>query len=140
MNLKQNFYTVLLAAFASAAIAPGYASTEETPPTANQGLEAVTLQTVDLGAEIEGMEGRALRLRKLTLAPGGHVGIHSHEDRPAVAYILQGTTTVTFGDGSVRRFSAGDSISATKDTTHWHRNDEQKDLVLVTTDVWNAAK
>ena len=104
-------------------------------PTSNEGLNATVLQAIDLGPEIEGMDGRQLRLRKLVIEPGGYIGIHSHKDRPAVAYILQGTTTVTFGDGSEKRFSAGDSIAADRETTHWHRNDEDVDMVLVTVDV-----
>ena len=31
-----------------------------------------------------------MRMRMLTIEPGGHIGIHSHKDRPAVAYFLQG--------------------------------------------------
>ena len=81
------------------------------------------------------MDGRQLRLRKLVIKPGGYIGIHSHKDRPAVAYILEGATTVTFGDGTEKRFAAGDSIAADRNTTHWHRNDEQVDMVLVTVDV-----
>jgi len=76
----------------------------------------------------------------LTLQPGGHIGLHSHKDRPAVAYVMQGTTTVTFGDGTVRRFSAGDSIAADGNTTHWHRNDEQEAAILVTADILHTAK
>jgi len=117
-----------------------FANAEEIAPTSHQGFEAAVLQSLDLGQEIEGLEGRQLRLRKLSLEPGGHIAVHSHKDRPAVAYILQGTTTVTFADGTSKRFSAGDSISADGNTTHWHRNDESEPMVLVTVDVFNAAR
>lgn len=49
---------------------------------------------VDLGPEIEGMAGRQLRMRVLTIEPGGYIGLHSHEDRPAVVYFMQGTDEV----------------------------------------------
>ena len=140
MNRSKFIYKALLAAFAYLVIGPQIASAQQTAPTSNQGLEALTLETVDLGMEIEGMQDRQLRLRMLTLEPGGHIGVHSHKDRPAVAYILQGTTTVTFGNGTVRRFSAGESISATRDTTHWHRNEEQENMTLVTVDVRKLTK
>ena len=140
MNRSKFIYGTLLAAFAYLVIGSQDASAQQSAPTSNHGLEALTLETVDLGMEIEGMQDRQLRLRMLTLEPGGHIGVHSHKDRPAVAYILQGTTTVTFGNGTVRRFSAGESISATKDTTHWHRNEEQENMTLVTVDVRKLAK
>jgi len=112
------------------------AHAQQTPPAATEGVEALKLQAIELGAEIEGMQGRQLRLRKLTLEPGGHIALHSHKNRPAVAYVIQGTTTVTFGDGQVKRFSAGDSIAADGNTTHWHRNDEAEPAVLVTADIF----
>jgi quercetin dioxygenase-like cupin family protein len=111
---------------------------QDSAPSSNQGLEGVVLQTIDLGNEIQGLEGRQLRLRKLTLEPGGHIAIHSHKDRPAVAYVLAGTTTVTFGDGSVKQFNAGDSISANKNTMHWHRNEGSVAMTLVTVDVFKT--
>jgi hypothetical protein len=42
--------------------------------------------TVDLGPEIEGMAGRQLRMRMVTIEPGGAFGpIHDHRDRPGMA-------------------------------------------------------
>lgn len=111
---------------------------EESAPTSNQGLHGIVLQAIDLGEEIEGLEGRQLRLRKLTLEPEGKIAIHSHKDRPAVAYVLEGITTVTFGDGSEMKFSAGDSISANRNTIHWHRNDESQAMTLITVDVYKS--
>jgi quercetin dioxygenase-like cupin family protein len=104
-------------------------------PTGNQGFTATKVQTVDLGPEIPGMEGRQLRFRLLTIEPGGHIGIHSHKDRPAVVYFLQGTSTVTMGDGTVKMLHAGDTGTATKDTTHWHRNDGKEPVVFVAVDI-----
>ena len=59
-------------------------------PKDNKGFTASKTTVVDLGPEIEGMAGRQLRLRLLTIEPGGHIGIHSHKDRPAVVYFLTG--------------------------------------------------
>ena len=64
-----------------------------------------------------------LRLRVLTIEPGGHIGMHSHKDRPAVVYFMQGTDTVTRDDGSSQTFHPGDTIGETGKTVHWHRND-----------------
>ncbi|MGE5242525.1 MAG: cupin domain-containing protein [Bacteroidota bacterium] len=109
-------------------------------PKENKGLKTGKTEIVDLGPEIAGMEGRQLRLRVLTIEPGGHIGIHSHKDRPSVAYFLQGSDTVIYADGTEKHFKAGDTTSANKDTTHWHRNDGKEPVVLVITDVFHPAK
>src|SRR5471030_1285099 len=58
------------------------------------GVTAELLAEVDLGPEIEGMAGRQLRMRMVTIEPGGVFGpIHDHKDRPGTVYILQGTFT-----------------------------------------------
>ena len=48
-----------------------------------KGVAVKLLATVDLGPEIEGMAGRQLRMRMVTIEPGGVFGpIHDHKDRP----------------------------------------------------------
>ena len=59
-----------------------------------KGIAVELLTTVDLGPEIPGMEGRQLRMRMVTIAPGGVFGpLHDHKGRPGTVYILQGTIT-----------------------------------------------
>lgn len=59
-----------------------------------RGAAVQVLATVDLAGEIEGMEGRQLRMRMVTIEPGGVFGpTHDHASRPGVAYVLQGTVT-----------------------------------------------
>ena len=48
-----------------------------------KGVTVKLLTTVDLGPEIEGMTGRQLRMRMVTIEPGGVFGpLHDHKDRP----------------------------------------------------------
>jgi len=108
----------------------------EDAPKDNRGFTASKTTVVELGPEIEGMAGRQLRMRMLTIEPGGHIGLHSHKDRPAVVYFMQGTDVVTAGDGASKTFHPGDTSSATKDTTHWHRNDGKDNVVLIAVDVF----
>jgi len=119
---------------------PGVASSQETAPKGNKGFKATAKQAVDLGPQFEGMNGRQLRMRLLTIEPGGHIGIHSHKDRPAVVYFLQGTDIVTFGDGAEKVFHAGDTSFANKDTVHWHRNDGKEPLIFVAVDIFQNKK
>ena len=109
-------------------------------PKDNKGFTASKTTVVDLGPEIEGMTGRQLRLRLLTIEPGGHIGLHSHKDRPAVVYFLTGKDTVTLADGTSKTFGPGDTSSANKDTTHWHHNDGKDTVTLIAVDVFKPAK
>jgi quercetin dioxygenase-like cupin family protein len=127
--------------FASLALGCGVViAAAEDAPKDNKGFTASKTTVVDLGTEIEGTAGRQLRLRVLTIEPGGHIGLHSHKDRPAVVYMVQGTDTVTLADGTTKTLHPGDTASATKDTTHWHRNDGKDNVVLIAVDVFKKSK
>ena len=68
-------------------------SDEEVAPETS-GVAVQELATVDLAREIEGMAGHELRMRMVTIEPGGVFGpIHDHVGRPGVVYVLQGTIT-----------------------------------------------
>lgn len=109
-------------------------------PKEHKGFKTLKTEVVDLGPEIDGMAGRQLRLRALSIAPGGLIGVHSHQDRPSVVYALQGIDTITLGDGSKKILKPGDTTSATKDTTHWHKNEGNEEVLLLAVDVFNAEK
>ncbi len=64
-------------------------SDEQVAPE-TKGVAVKILATVDLGPEIEGMAGRQLRMRLVTMEPGGVFGpIHDHKDRPGLVHTLQ---------------------------------------------------
>ncbi len=72
-----------------------------------KGVAVKLLAALDLGPEIEGMAGRQLRMRMVTMEPGGVFGpIHDHNDRPGMVYILQGTIT-DHRDGAAREYGPG---------------------------------
>lgn len=133
-------YAVLLALGLILSWGPQVANSQQAAPKDNQGFKTTKTEIVDLGPEVEGMQGRQLRMRVLTIEPGGHIGIHSHKDRPAVVYFLQGMDTVTFEDGTVKHLQPGDTASATKDTTHWHRNDGKEPVILIAVDILHVVK
>ena len=49
---------------------------------------ATVVSTVDLAPD---MSGYQLRLRNVVFEPGDVSGMHSHQERPAFSYILEGT-------------------------------------------------
>ena len=77
---------------------------------------------VDLGPAIEGMEGRQLRMRMVTVEPGGVFGpIHDHKDRPGIVYVLQGTIT-DHRDGVDTAYGPGVGWPEDRDTLQWLEN------------------
>ncbi len=132
--------TIARALLASAFFLAVPTANAQDAPKDNKGFTTGKTTFVDLGPEIEGMAGRQLRLRVLNIAPGGHIGLHSHKDRPSVVYFMQGTDTVTRDDGSKQTFHAGDVTAETGATVHWHRNDGNDAVIIITADVIKAAK
>ena len=75
---------------------------EEQAVLETKGVAVKLLAAVDLGPEIEGMAGRRLRMRMVTIEPGGVFGpVHDHKGRPGTVYVLQGTIT-DHRNGSLR--------------------------------------
>ena len=100
-----------------------------------RGVTTESLAAVDLGPEIEGMAGRRLRMRMVTIEPGGVFGpIHDHKDRPGVVYILQGTIT-DHRDGVATEYGPGVGWPEDRHTTHWLENRGSVPAVEISVDV-----
>ncbi|MDD1476483.1 cupin domain-containing protein [Arthrobacter sp. H16F315] len=95
---------------------------EEQAAPKTKGVAAQLLGTVDLGPEIEGMAGRLLRMRMVTIEPGGVFGpVHDHKDRPGMVYILQGTIT-DHRNGAATDYGPGMGWPEDGNTIHWLEN------------------
>lgn len=109
------------------------------PPTESKGIAAKVIGSLPLAPEINGIENRQLRMRVVTMAPGGVFAVHSHADRPSVEYVLKGQATEYIGDSS-KKYGEGESVLAGKSTTHWWRNDGTEPAIFVAVDVFNPPK
>ena len=89
------------------------------PPKDNKGYSSSKPTVVDLGSEYPAMAGRQLRPRVLTIEPGGHIGLHSHKDRPSVVYFVQGTDTATREDGTSIEFQAIARLDSPMDVAYY---------------------
>ena len=99
------------------------------------GVTVELLAPVDLGPEIEGMVGRQLRMRMVTIAPGGVFGpTHDHADRPGVVYILQGTIT-DHRNGVARDYGPGVGWPEDRKTLHWLENRGSIPAVEISVDI-----
>ena len=107
---------------------------EQTAPE-TKGVTAKLLAALDLGLEIEGMAGRQLRMRIVTIEPGGVFGpIHDHKDRPGMVYILQGTIT-DHRNGVAKEYGPGVGWPEDKNTIHWLENRGTTPAVEISVDL-----
>lgn len=113
--------------------------TKESEAPATKGVTVQLLSTVDLGPEIEGMTGRELRMRLVTIEPGGVFGpIHDHVGRPGIVYILQGTIT-DHRDGAATDYGPGVGWPEDRNTLHWLENRGTIPAVEISVDIVRQA-
>ena len=109
-------------------------SNEEVAPQ-TRGVAVQLLATVDLAGEIEGMAGRELRMRMVTIEPGGVFGpIHDHDGRPGTVYVLQGTIT-DHRNGVTTDYGPGVGWPEDRNTTHWLENRGTIPAVEISVDI-----
>src|SRR5207247_4591963 len=112
----------------------GSAVGQQSPPMDNKGLDAKVESTIDLAPD---MPGYQLRIRTITFEPGGVAGFHSHKQRPAFAYILQGSLTELRPGGYSQTPAPGRTITESRDVEHWAENRGGAKVVLVGVDIVN---
>lgn len=109
-------------------------SDEQVVP-ATKGVTVEALATVDLAREIEGLEGHQLRMRMVTMEPGGVFGpLHAHKGRPGTVYILQGTIT-DHRNGVPTDYGPGAGWPEDRNTTHWLGNRGTIPAVEISVDI-----
>lgn len=108
---------------------------EPQPTQETRGVTIELLGTVDLGPEIEGLAGRQLRMRVVTMAPGAVFGpMHDHVDRPGIVYVLQGTIT-DHRDGADIEYGPGLGWPEDRNTLHWLENRGAETAVEISVDI-----
>lgn len=107
------------------AVAPSHEQLAPVPgaPTAQMGVAVRRLGGQPLDHDFRALQGRELRLRELTIAPGGSITLHRHDQRPGVAYILEGQMTEWRGPGFTPRvIGPGEAVFEATGVSHWWRN------------------
>lgn len=110
-------------------------SAQQPPPIEAKGMTAQALASLALGPEIQGLQGRYLRARLVAAEPGGHSAIHSHQDRPAIPYVLRGTLTQCTTAGTCSELREGQAGTADKNTVHWDENKGTTPLIYLVLDI-----
>lgn len=142
---------LMLATLAGAALVSGTAFAGTCPadkmrpdgsgaPASQAAAKDVTdtiLATIDVSKEPAGIHDRLFRLRRLEVKPGGVVPWHSHGNRPAIIYIVQGEITEHASTCAVPiRHRAGETASETHATSHWWKNESKGTVVLLSADLF----
>ena len=95
-------------------------------PTDMKGVSVTELGIINeesLKAQL-GIEGFILRMRAVTVEPGGHILEHSHATAPGLVKMVSGTWIEGHPDGREITYRAGDDVALPedKDTVHWIYN------------------
>lgn len=110
-------------------------------PSAPVGVKDVELSSIDLSKENVKLAQRRLRMRAMTIEPGGIVPLHDHADRPALIMVKE---------GEIQEFSskcsepilhkAGDIAREFAGTKHHWKNSSGKKVELMIADIVNDKK
>jgi quercetin dioxygenase-like cupin family protein len=99
------------------------------------GVTDTVIAMIDVEKE-QGIKDRKFRMRKLTIEPGGIVPWHSHGDRPAIIYIVEGEVHEYASNcGAPIVHKAGEVVAETKDVSHWWKNLGDTTVVLLSADL-----
>ena len=137
-----------LATFAALAVMSGAAHAGSCPagksttdgqkpgPSEHKNVTDKVIASTDLAEEALKLKGYKFRLRQLVVQPGGIVAWHSHEERPAIIYIVSGSI-VEYSSTCATPImhKAGDVARETHTTKHWWKNTSKKPAVLLSADI-----
>lgn len=146
---SRNTIAAALAAVFSISAAPAFAG--ECPADKRvadgQGQKMVTLgakdvtdmviASTDLSTQKVGLKDHQFRARRLVIKPDGVVPWHSHDERPAMIYIVKGTVTEYASNCAVPIVHrAGDVAAEAKGTSHWWKNTGKDAVELISVDIF----
>lgn len=138
------FFAVAIATAASAGECPAdkvmEGATAADGHTENLDVTDTVLAVNDLGAHYSELASRDQRIRYLTVAPGGEVAWHAHDDRPALIYIISGEIVEHRSSCAVPIVhKAGEVAAEIGSLMHWWKNESDQPVTLISTDLPRAA-
>jgi quercetin dioxygenase-like cupin family protein len=115
-----HYIAILASGFAL--LCAGLVLGQQSAPTDYKLVSEDVLAAIDLAKEIDGVEGRELRLSSAVIAPGGHIGLHSHRGDPTIVYMLSGVLTNHHDDGTTEEVHPGQVFTEYGPRSHWVEN------------------
>lgn len=132
-NLKAILiYTGVLSTGLVVGFAHGQSSRQ--PPSEHEGLSVVPLgQVNESSLKIQlGISGYEMKMRQITVEPGGAIKEHNHDTRPGLVRTISGSWTEV-RNGKEFEFPASKKVALIEDenANHWLYNDGKVPLVAV---------
>src|SRR5665647_3834550 len=125
--MKNVLLSIVLGVLATSAL------TQSAGPVESKGTSTKQMGAIELAGEIDGTAGRQLRARLVTIEPGGHAAVHTHQGRPTMEYVLQGTV-IEVRNGVPIEHKAGEMVQGVNGVTHWWENKGSEPVVLLPVD------
>lgn len=113
----------------------GYVLGHQSAPTDYKLVTEEVLASIDLAEEIKGVQDREMRLSRATIAPGGHVGLHTHQGDPTIVYLLSGVLTNHQDDGTTEKFRADQVFTEFGPRAHWVENQGAAPAVFIVANI-----
>src|SRR5712692_9958063 len=121
-EMREVRHIIALCCAVPALLAAGFVLGRESAPTDYRSVRENVLASIDLAPEIDSVANRELRLSRAVVAPGGHVGLHSHQGDPTIVYVLSGVLTNHHEDGTTQEFRPGQVFAEFGPRAHWVEN------------------
>jgi quercetin dioxygenase-like cupin family protein len=118
-----------------ALLAAGFVLGQQSAPTDYRSVTEDVLAAIDLAKEIDSIANRELRLSRAVVAPGGHIGLHSHQGDPTIVYLLSGVLTNHHDDGTTAAFHPGEVFAEFGPRAHWVENTGSTPVTFIVANV-----
>jgi quercetin dioxygenase-like cupin family protein len=118
-----------------ALLATGFVLGQQSAPTDYKSVTEDVLAAIDLAHEIDSVTNRELRLSRAVVAPGGHVGLHSHQGDPTIVYVLSGVLTNHHDDGTTEAFHPGEVFAEFGPRAHWVENKGSAPVIFIVANI-----
>jgi quercetin dioxygenase-like cupin family protein len=115
--------------------AAGFALGQGSAPRDYKGVKESVLAAIDLAKEIDSVENRELRVSRAIVAPGGHIGLHSHRGDPTIVYVLDGALTNHHDDGTTEEFRSGQVFAEFGPRSHWVENNGPTPVIFIAANI-----
>lgn len=97
----------------------------------------MVVASTDLSREKVALNDHLFRARRLVVKPDGVVPWHSHDERPAMIYVVKGSITEYASSCAVPIVhKTGDIARESKGTSHWWKNTSKETVELISVDIF----
>ena|SRR5688572_9628477 len=109
---------------------------QKNPGHGPKAVTDVVITSTDLGNEKVGLKEHQFRARRLVIQPGGIVPWHSHDERPAMIYVVKGEI-YEYASNCIAPIlhKVGDVARESKGTSHWWQNTGKAAVELISVDI-----